>query len=293
MRRRYAVLLFAAAACGLGLVGTETTSGPDAAVDGGDGRDASKPICANLNAPCLGKLDPIWQPIALGPACPASFEVIATVSADAKTTPTSCSCGACQPTGAFSCPNFGVKSGDSCNDNGTIASGTSNTCVNTSASQHLNGIVAAPTGTVSCAAPNDAGTNVGANTLTLCAPTSCSVDFCGGASKCVVADGEQTCPTGLTLRAKAGDLACPPCNCASLKASGSCSGVITAFTDKGCPDGGQQKTYPLNQCNNYHDFANDFSSVRTFYTPPTPTCGAPTSDGGASLTNVRTICCLP
>ena len=202
-------------------------------------------------------------------------------------------CGTCQVVGAFGCGAVSIAGGDNCADPPLVAA-TSGVCTQASA-QHVEGFTPAVTGSVGCFAPSDAGTGATTDPLTVCAP-GCAADYCGLPSRCVIADGEQTCPAGFTLHARAGtgaDPGCAPCGC-EAGAPGPCTGTVTVFDDPMCDtDAGGSATYAIGTCNQYST-QNNYGAVLAQVTPPLVGCtpSAATADvGDASLTGVKTICC--
>jgi hypothetical protein len=222
--------------------------------------------------------------------CGAGFTA-ATLVTNPRLLDGGCACGACATSGAFSCPPSPISGGNSCNDN-PIANAPSGQCTQAHA-QHLEAHVVQATGSVACSAPNDAGAGASGDDVTLCIP-GCSADFCGGASRCVIAEGEVACPSGFQLFARAGtgvDPGCAPCAC-DAGAPGDCTGSVTAFETNNCADSGLVHTYAAGTCNVFDNQTN-YSSVLVTLTPPDASCtvASATVDGDASLVGVKTICC--
>ena len=287
-----------AAACGIDLTGTaepeagasSTGSGGDGAIDGG----ALPTACATLDVSCLGALPSIWKPIALGgPSCSAGFTAAALVT-NPSAGSGACACGACRPVNSFTCTGTtAISGGDNCGDS-PIANARSGVCTPARA-QHLEGAPPKATGMVTCLAPNDAGSGATADPLTACIPTSCSAEFCGGSSRCVVAEGERACPSGFTLRAHAGvaaDPGCPPCAC-NAGPPGTCTGTVTGYESNNCGAGGTVKTYAVGTCNDFG--SNDYNSVLVKLVPPDASCSPVPPKAAvvpdASLVAAKTICC--
>jgi hypothetical protein len=284
-------------ACGIDFVGgrEDGTSDADASSDGGT-RDVALPMaCTTLDASCLGALPDIWKPIAIAsPACGAGFAPVSLI-VNPRNAAGSCACGACQAQGAFTCSGTtAISGGNSCGDS-PIAQAQPGKCTQANA-QHIMGSPPAAGGSVTCSAPNDAGTGVMVDGLSVCVP-GCSADFCGSASRCVIAEGEQACPSGFKLQARAGigaDPGCPACEC-EAGVPGSCTGNVVAFASNNCTDSGIVKTYAVGTCNVFP--SGNYSSVLAAPVPPTPQCfpvappSAAALAGDASLLGAKTICC--
>lgn len=305
-RHFFAVAVIAAglvvAACGINFVGSaESSAMGDASTgssrdDSGGGSDGGgvAPACATLDVSCLGALPAIWQPVSIATTgCGVGFQE-ATLVVNPRAAAGSCACGACRPVGSFMCTaTVAVSGGNTCDDS-PIANAVPGTCTQASA-QHIRGTAPRAGGSVDCVAPNDAGT--GATTtdaLSLCVP-GCDADFCASASRCVMAEGEQPCPSGFQLRTHAGtsaDPGCPPCAC-EAGAPGTCSGMITAYSSNNCAATGTVTAYAVGTCNTFS--SGNYNSVRATLVPPTPSCfPVPTASapvGDASLVGAKTICC--
>jgi hypothetical protein len=286
------VAAFAAAACGIDVLGTGDFS-EAGAPDASSNEAAFPEPCATLDASCLGALPPIWKPISVGaPGCAADF-MPATLVANPRAPGGACACGACQPSGAFTCTgNTAISGGTDCKDD-PIAQAAPGACTNASA-QHLQATPPHATGTTSCFAANDAGTGATTDALTLCVP-GCAADFCGSSSRCIVAEGDQACPSGFQLRDHAGtsaDPGCPPCEC-EAGAPTTCGGTVTAYDDKDCADSGTITIYPVATCNMFS--SGNYDSVRVKLVPPDASCSPVVSAapivGDASLVAVKTVCC--
>ena len=256
--------------------------------------DANVPeVCAALDAACLGALGAGWSPIALGDAgCGAGFTETTFVT-NPRVLDGGCACGACQVTGSFACDAATpISGGNNCGDN-PIAQAPPGQCTQAHA-QHLEGaIIEASAGTIGCAVANDAGAGGTGDDVIACIPTSCAAKFCGG-SVCAIADGDQTCPSGLTLFARVGtavDPGCAACAC-DASAPGSCAGTVTGFATNDCTDGGLVHAYATGTCNVF-DNNTDYSSVLVQLTPPDASCTVASAAiaGDASLVGVKTICC--
>lgn len=286
-------------ACGIDFVGSREAPGAGGGADAsseGAARDAALPsACVTLDASCLGVLPDIWKPIAVGsPACGAGFTSVSLL-ANPRTAAGSCACGTCQPQGAFTCAgNTPISGGNTCQDN-PIAQAAPGKCTSANA-QHIMGAPQKATGSVTCLAANDAGTGAMVDELAVCVP-GCSADFCGSASRCVLAEGEQACPSGFKLQGHAGtgaDPGCPTCEC-EAGAPGKCTGNVYAFETGNCADSGTVNSYALGTCNVFSN--GNYSSVLAVPVPPAAQCfpvpstSAPGSLGDASLTGTKTICC--
>ncbi len=250
--------------------------------------------CTTLDAACLGNLTAGWRPVSVSDAssCGQGFEA-GTLVTNARTLAGGCACGACQPVGSFSCAGpVPISGGNGCNDP-PIANATPGVCTQASA-QHLEAHNVQATGSVTCFAGNDAGAGATTDTLTVCVP-GCTADFCGGASRCVLSEGDLPCPSGFTLFAKAGtgaDPGCAPCAC-EAGAPGQCSGTVTGFESASCGDSGLVHGYPVGTCNVF-DNQTDYQSVLVTLGAPDASCfaiDAGSSGGDASLLEVKTICC--
>jgi len=202
------------------------------------GADVNVPeACATLDAACLGSLGSEWSPVTIGDGgCGTGFSSV-TLATNPRLLDGGCACGACTTSGAFTCPPSPISGGNQCNDSPLVNAPTG-TCTQANA-QHLKAHSVQATGSVACSAPNDAGAGATSDGLTVCIP-GCNVDFCGGASRCVMADGNVTCPSGFQLAAHAGtgvDPHCAPCAC-EAGAPGYCGGTVTGFETDDCTDGG-------------------------------------------------------
>lgn len=299
----------AAVACGLPLgglgaagdagAGDATTTGDDSSGTDETGTEASVPPgCTTLDAACLGALPTGWQPVSVTDAgCGADFDA-ATLLVNPQLSESSCACGTCQLVGAFACNGaVTVTSGDGCNDTPAyIASAVPETCIAApnGGAQHVEAHPPTAAGNVGCFVPNDAGTGVTTDTLTICVP-GCSADYCGASPRCVLSEGDVPCPAGFSLLTQAGtgaDPGCPACPC-EAGAPGPCGGTITVYGAASCADSGGSATYPVGTCNQFST-SNDFNSLIVALVPPDASCavsGTPPGPGDASLVGVRTICC--
>src|SRR5579859_143415 len=260
------------AACGLpagglaavdGAAGDDVTGGDDAAGGaegssgggdgGGPGGDAGTTGCATVDASCLSGVPAGWQPVTVGDAgCPSAFTA-AVLRTNPRVDDGGCACGACQVVGAYTCAGpSSVTSGDGCGDLPPLLGTVSpDTCTQARSSQHVQAHPPTATGTVACAAPNDAGAGATSDPLTVCYP-SCTADFCAAGPHCIVSDGDVTCPGGFTLLAKAGtgaDPGCAPCTC-DAGPPAACGGTVTVFGDSVCGDSGTA-SYAVDTCNSY------------------------------------------
>ena len=201
-------------------------------------------------------------------------------------------CGPCQVLGTFSCGAISISGGNSCADP-TLVDAAPDVCTPASA-QHMEGDPPAVLGTVTCFAPNDAGTGVTTDPVTVCTP-GCAADYCAMAVRCVLADGDRTCPAGFTRSIKAGTGADPHCaSCACQVAPpGPCTGTVTVFDNGTCSAGGISSTYTVGTCNQFSTTSN-YNSVLAQLVPPVGAC-APAAvspgTGDAGLTGLQTICC--
>lgn len=268
--------------------GGDATSG-DANGDGSSSsHDSGMQGCATLDAACIGTVPSGWQPVGVSDGGCASGFTAKPMLVNPRLEDGGCACGACQVVGAFLC-NTGVDitGGDQCMDP-TLVTVTPGTCTQASA-QHVQAHVPNATGSVGCTAPNDAGSGVTTDSLNLCVP-GCTADYCAG-PRCLVSPGDQACPSGFQLFAKAGTGAfpgCAPCSC-EAGPPGACSGTVTVWDSNDCTNDAASATYSAGPCNTYN---NNYGSLRVDLSPPTGTCTAPTADeGDASLTGVVTICC--
>ena len=291
-----------AAACGIDLVGSaEPSALGDASTEssradnGGDGGGVAA-ACMTLDASCLGALPAGWQPVSIASGasgCGIGFQEAALV-VNPRAAAGACACGACLPVGSFTCTGTVAVSGGNTCDDPPIANAVPGACTQASA-QHIRGTPPKAGGTVDCVAPNDAGSGAtSTDALSLCVP-GCDADFCASASRCVIAEGEQACPSGFQLRAHAGtsaDPGCPPCAC-EAGAPGTCGGMITAYSSNDCAATGTVNAYAVGTCNTFS--SGNYNSVRPTLVPPTPSCFAvPTAAapvGDASLVGAKTICC--
>jgi hypothetical protein len=236
----------------------------------------------------------MWKPIAIGaPGCGAGFTSVSLLE-NARTTAGSCACGACRPTSAFTCAgDVSIAGGNNCGD-APIAQAQNGAC-KVAHAQHLMAGPPQASGSAACAAPNDAGTGATADSLSVCVP-GCEADFCASATRCVIAEGEQACPSGLTLRTHVGtgaDPGCPPCEC-EAGVPGKCTGTVTAFANTTCADSGLVETYGVGTCNQFS--SGDYDSVLVKLVPPDASCFPVLADaaaqmGDASLVGTKTICC--
>ncbi len=202
-----------------------------------------------------------------------------------------CACGVCTQTNAFTCDaGVPISGGNNCGDD-PFATATPGACTNVNATQHLKAHAIEATATAQCAAPNDAGTGASSDSILVCVP-GCAVDFCGGSSRCAMAEGNVACPSGFSLFAHAGtgvDPGCAPCTC-EAGAPGTCSGNVTAYFNDGCDAGDDAGVYPIESCN---VIDNQYQSVFVALTPPDASCSLTSSTitGDASLIGTMTICC--
>lgn len=284
MRRVALALVFAAgaiAACALDEAGVFEDGGADANVP---------EACATLDAACLGALDPIWTPVAIGDGgCGAGWSSVH-LATNPHDTATSCACGACDVVGSYSCEaGVPISGGDNCGDN-PFATATPGTCTNVTPTQHLKAHLVNANGTVGCFAANDAGTGAQADDLVVCVP-GCAADFCGATKTCVMAEGEVNCPSGFQLAARAGtgvDPGCGPCAC-EAGPPGECGGTVTAFFQTGCHAADDAGVYAVDTCTVINA---QYKSVDVELTPPDASCAVTAQpEGDASLTGIKTICC--
>jgi hypothetical protein len=284
-----------AAACGIDFVGSleEHAGGADSSTDGAFGDRSLPSSCVTLDASCLGTLPDIWKPISVAaPGCEVGFSSVSLV-VNPRNAAGSCACGACRPQGSYTCTGTTAISGGNTCDDSPIAQAPPGTCTNASA-QHLRGTPPKASGNVTCFAPNDAGTGPMADELAVCVP-GCSANFCGSASRCVIAEGAQACPSGFKLQAQAGtgvDPQCPPCEC-EAGVPGKCEGTVLAFDNANCPDSGTIKTYAVGTCNTFP--SGNYDSVLPMLVPPDASCFAvPQANAltpDAALVGAKTICC--
>ncbi|HEY3821685.1 MAG TPA: hypothetical protein VGL81_31175 [Polyangiaceae bacterium] len=289
------------AACGLPLGGLGTSldaGGFDASMSGDDAGASDEtgvpPGCVALDAACLGVLATGWQPVTVTDAgCGAGFDA-ATLLVNPRVGDGGCACGACQIVGSFGCDgSVPVSSGDGCNDSPVLVTASPGVCTAAQA-QHVEANPPSATGTVGCFVPNDAGTGVTTDPLTVCLP-GCSADYCGTSPRCVLSAGDVPCPFGFTLLAQAGtgaDPGCPACPC-EAGPPGTCGGTVTVFTADSCADSGSSTTYPVGTCNQLST-TQDFESLVVDLVPPDASCSSSSAAPGpadASLLGVSTICC--
>lgn len=260
-------------------------------VDGG-GVDVQIPeTCASLDASCLGALSSEWQPVSIASGTCGSAGVGVTLVTNPRVLAGGCACAACAPLGAFTCNSpVPISGGNGCGDD-PFASATPGACTNVSSTQHLQAHAVQAAGSVTCAAANDAGAGATTDAVTVCAP-SCTTDFCGGASRCAMAEGDVACPAGLTLFAHAGtaaDPGCAPCAC-EAGAPGNCGGTVTAYYNDNCVPADDAGTFAIDSCNFIN---NKYTSVLVTLTPPDASCTPTTTSitGDASLIGTKTICC--
>jgi hypothetical protein len=291
------------AACGLPLDGLGaagdagngdgTVTGDDAGGSGeGDVPEGSPASCA-VDAACLGTLPSGWQPVRVSDAgCGEDFDA-ATFLVHPRVDDGGCACGACHIVGAFSCDaSVPVSGGDGCNDP-TLVTAVPGACTAAQA-QHVEAHPPAASGTVGCFVPNDAGTGVTADPLTVCVP-GCAADFCGASPRCVLSAGDVPCPAGFTLLAQAGtgaDPGCGPCPC-EAGAPGTCGGTVTVFGSVSCGSDGGATIYPVGACNQFSTTTN-YESLVVDLVPPEASCSVSSTTpgpGDASLLGVHTICC--
>jgi len=287
MRRAVFVSFFAcAAACAI----SESGLLPDVDAGAEAGIDVVQP-CATLDAACLGALDPSWKPVALASGnCPPDFtlEILKTNPRDVQG---SCACGACSTIGSFACDaGVPISGGDNnCGDSPfvTVPPGV---CTNVTPTQHFRPHAVNATGTVGCFAPNDAGAGAVTDDVALCVP-GCAADFCGGASRCVMAPGEIGCPSGFQLFARVGtgaDPGCAPCAC-EAGAPGACGGSATAYFNDGCLSTDDAGVYGIETCNY---ISQQYKSVRVDLIAPDASCAVTGEGAGdASLVGEMTVCC--
>jgi hypothetical protein len=285
MTKRIFILLFAG--CGISEHGLLD-------VDAG-GVDASIPeTCATLDAACLGTLGAGWSPISLTDAGCATGFTAQSFKTNPRLLDGGCACSACQVTGSFACDaSSAISGGNNCTDN-PIAQAPSGVCTQAHA-QHLEAYpAAASNGTIGCTVANDAGAGAIADTIDTCIPTSCTANFCGGGSVCMISDGDVACPSGFTPFAKVGSdvtAGCAACSC-DASAPGNCGGSVTGFESNDCTDGGLVHTYQVGTCNVF-DNNTDYSSVLVQLQPPDASCSVSSASiaGDASLVGTKTICC--
>lgn len=291
-----------AVACGLPLggLGALDASAGDSSVTGGDASSSGEsdvpegapPGCVTVDATCLGALPAGWQPVSVTDAgCAADFDS-ATLLVHPRVGDGGCAC-ACHIVGAFACDaSIPVSGGDSCNDP-TLVTATPGACIAAQA-QHVEAFPPAVTGTVGCFVPNDAGTGVTTDTLTVCVP-GCTADFCGATPRCVLSEGDVPCPAGFTLLTQAGtgaDPGCAPCAC-DAGPPGTCGGTVTVFGAGSCGDSGGAATYAVGTCNQFST-SIDYESLVVDLVPPEASCSSSSTTpdpADASLLGVRTICC--
>jgi len=260
--------------------------------DGG-GVDVQVPeTCASLDASCLGALPSGFQPVAIGSgACSSGFNGI-TLRTNPHLGAGGCACGACTTSGTFACDaGVPISGGDNCGDD-PFATATPGACINVNATQHLKAHAVQATGSIACSAPNDAGSGATSDPVLVCVPTSCTVDFCGGSSRCAMAEGEVPCPNGFSFFAHAGtgvDPGCAPCAC-EAGAPGACGGEVTAYFNDGCNASDDAGVFAVDSCNY---ISAQYQSVVVSLTPPDASCSLTSStlSGDASLIGEMTICC--
>ncbi len=276
---------------GEGTAATDASHRPADAAGGEDGqRDGSTHTpCVDLDAACLGALPPGWQPVGIGDGGCAQGYTTETLVTNPRLADGSCACGACQVIGSYGCDgSLAISGGDNCGDP-TLVTVTPGSCAAAQA-QHVEAHVSTATGSVGCFAANVAGAGAVTDPMTLCVP-GCGTDYCQASQRCIAADGELSCPTGYTLLARAGqgaDLACAPCAC-DAGPPGTCAGTVAVYSDTACSDAGLLATYEAGTCNEY---STDYGSVLVQLAAPQPSCtAATTTEGDASLTGVKTICC--
>ena len=292
-----------AVACGLpldGIAASHDAGAGDASVAGddasgsGDGGGSPDAACVALDPACLGSLPPGWQAIGVTDGgCPPGFDA-ATLLVNPRVGDGGCACGSCQIVGAFDCDaSVPISGGDGCNDP-TLVTVAPGACVAAQA-QHVEAHPPpAASGAVGCYVPNDAGTGVTTDPLTVCVP-GCTADYCGASSRCVVAVGAVPCPSGFTLLAQAGtgaDPGCAPCAC-EAGPPGACAGTVTVFGAASCANSGGVATYPVGSCNQFST-TSDYQSLVVDLVAPEASCSSSSSatdPADASLLGLRTICC--
>jgi hypothetical protein len=302
--------MVAGGACGLAQNGLSSAPGDDGGADAepdagttdgttaqssdtgtGSGADSGAAGCSTLDASwCLGTVPPGWQPVGVADGgCGAGATPVSLVR-NPRLPEGGCACGACQVVGSFQCTGAsGISGGDGCGDP-PIASASPGACT-PAVAQHLQATAPMATGTIGCAAANDAGSGAVGDPLTLCVP-GCTADFCAWGSRCIVTEGDLACPAGFTPFAKAGaavDPGCAPCGCEAGPPS-ACQGTVTAFDNTTCNDSGTA-TYAVGTCNQYSTSTNYEAVVVTLVPPPGTCTSAATDEGDASLIDLKTICC--
>ncbi len=283
-----------AIACGLDPSGlADLDGGVGDHDDGGAGADAFDlpEACSSLDASaCLGALPAGWQPVSVGSSCPAGYQAVPFVT-DPSVPDGGCTCGACTVSGTYSCDaSVPISGGNGCGDN-PFANATPGQCSNVNQTQHLKAHLVKATGSVSCSAPNDAGSGAVATPTTVCVP-GCDVDFCAGASLCAMADGHRACPPGLPRSLYVGtgaDPGCAPCGC-DASAPENCAGTVTAYYGNDCTPGDEAGTWPVDTC---QYIQAKYKSVHVDLTAPPATCtvASATVEGDASLIGEKTVCC--
>jgi hypothetical protein len=291
MRRAFVIGSLSVCACAFGFA-FACGIAENGLLDAGGAADVSVPeACASLDASCLGPLPKMWQPVAIGNgSCDADWNGVTLVT-NPRVLAGGCACGACVETTPLACEaGVPISGGDGCGDD-PFATAAPGACTNVNATQHLLAHAITANGSPACAAPNDAGAGATTDSVFVCVP-GCTADFCGGSSRCAMAEGEVACPSGYTLYAHAGTAAnpgCAPCSC-EAGAPGTCSGTVTAFLGSGCSATDDAGTFAVETCNEIDD---QYRSVFVSLAPPDASCTltTPTITGDASLIGTMTICC--
>jgi hypothetical protein len=313
------VVASVALACGLDEIGTENDGSPDVVVtNDGAPNDvvtqdvqndvALPPTCSTTDVSCLGfdgGLPDGWSPFVVSTsACPSGDYTGSPWQTNARLANGACACG-CNTNGTYACPStVTVTTGGACTTSETAEAGV---CTpQNPQSQHME-LPNAPTatGTVICA-PDASAASATTDPVTLCS-IGCDAGvqgLCGQTpgSRCIAADGIQSCPNGLTRRivGSGGVASCDTCTCLVGNAP-TCSASVTAFfgyqqggyhANDTCQDSGSYslQTATLNTgCQtlnlNYDSFIVNWNQLAA------PSCTPSASGGDAGLASPKTLCC--
>ena len=252
--------------------------------DLGGSLDAS---CDGSNVPCLAAVDPRWEPVATTlTGCAAGWSTL-TLRTNPRPLDGGCTCTTCTVDADVTCTSATVAGGPGCGTGQQLVE--AGACAPFTIKNYVRASPSNPVGPATCAVAVDAA--AASDSIVLCEP-GCSSDYCGAANRCVMTDGDVTCPSGFSPYAHGGatvDPGCPACTCAVN--IGSCGGTATTFEAANCADSGLSMSSALGSCD-YIPFAQ--ASVRVDLTPPPVSCviTSPTASAGdASLVGSRTICC--
>jgi hypothetical protein len=301
-------------ACGLDESGLQ----PSDASIGGDGggkdvvaydvlNDVPLPPSCATDVTCLGlggTLPDGWAPYVGsldGGACPPGDFTGTTWVTNSRLAQGSCACS-CSTSGTFACPSTAAIALGGLNCGGNNAA-TTGQCITANASTRIELLDAAASG--SCEVDASPPT-VQTDPVTLCA-IGCDAGanaLCSQpqGSRCIVTDGIQNCPGGLTgyLIGASADPSCAACTCQVSGATCTATahlyhGYLQGYyhQNSNCADSGSYtvETTTLNgTCQQF----NFFDSYDVSFTPSSaPTCTVPSNagTGDAGLASPKTVCC--